>query len=222
MIGANKRSYTIPCSSRFRDRVRALAERRRVNVGDLARSVLLVVPAGRINAFPDPGDPDRDDRETVILKSGPAAGRPWRRKPRLQVRMAAGYDVGMMRKALGLALVLGDGSLSVKLTPVTETEPTAPVPDDAPESPQSRNTEELMRLRTIISILSFDPIADGVKTRDEALFVLGLPPGGVPEKSVLRARFRMLATIHHPDSATGDHERMSQLNTAMDVLRHHA
>ena len=38
----------------FRDAVMDLAARRRVNVGDLARSVLLVVPGGVIDEFPDP------------------------------------------------------------------------------------------------------------------------------------------------------------------------
>ena len=50
-----KHSYTIPCASAFRDAVTDLSVRRRVNVGDLARSVLLVVPEGVIRDFPDPG-----------------------------------------------------------------------------------------------------------------------------------------------------------------------
>ena len=47
---AVKKSYTIPCSSGFRDRVQALANVGDVNVGDLARSVMLVVPAEAIAA----------------------------------------------------------------------------------------------------------------------------------------------------------------------------
>ena len=86
---AVKNSYTIPCSSGFRDRVQALANVRDVNVGDLARSVMLVVPAEAIAATADPGEPAANDRETVVLKSGRGAGKPWRRKPRLQVRLPA-------------------------------------------------------------------------------------------------------------------------------------
>ena len=82
-----KHSYTVPCASDFRDAVEALAVKRHVNVGDLARSILLVMPANFVADFPDPGEPAAEDRETVVLKSGPAEGRPWRRKPRLQVRM---------------------------------------------------------------------------------------------------------------------------------------
>ena len=63
------------------------------------------------------------------------------------------------------------------------------------------------------------PLADGVRTRAEGLFVLGFPPGSRPDIGVLRGRFRMLATIHHPDSGYGSHDRMSQLNSAMDILQ---
>ena len=79
----HKKSYTVPCSSDFRDSVGALARRRGGNAADLARSVVLVVPRDAIDAFPDPGGPAPHDRESIILKSGPAEGRPWRRKPRL-------------------------------------------------------------------------------------------------------------------------------------------
>jgi len=68
-----KHSYTVPCASPFRDAVETLADRRKVNVGDLARSILLVVPPEMVAAFCDPGEPPIEDRETVVLKSGPAA-----------------------------------------------------------------------------------------------------------------------------------------------------
>lgn len=43
-----------------------------------------------------------------------------------------------------------------------------------------------------------------------------------PQRSVRgenKGPVRMLAAIHHPDSGYGSHERMSQLNSAMDILR---
>ena len=220
---AIKHSYTIPCASAFRDAVDALAAKRRVNVGDVARSVLLVIPAATIAAFPDPGEPAADDRETVILKSGPAQGRPWRRKPRLQVRMAPGYHVDFIRRALALALAMDEGRYLLRLE-----DPAAPPPPPPPPPPpqtQSENAlaveanEELERLRAIISVLAFEPLPQGVSSRDEALHVLGFPPGARPDKRTVRARFRMLATIHHPDSQCGSHHRMSQLNQAMEFLR---
>ncbi|MDA0662474.1 MAG: J domain-containing protein, partial [Proteobacteria bacterium] len=56
-MAATKKSYAIPCSSAFRDRVQALADRRGVNAGDLVRSVMLVVPPAAIAAMADPGEP---------------------------------------------------------------------------------------------------------------------------------------------------------------------
>ena len=78
--------------------------------------------------------------------------------------------------------------------------------------------EELTRLRAIVSVLAFEPLPGGVKTEAEAHHVLGIAPGRGPGIGELRARFRMLAAIHHPDSGYGSHERMSQLNAAMDIL----
>jgi hypothetical protein len=209
-----KHSYTIPSASAFRDAVMDLAAKRRVNVGDLARSVLLVVPQSVIDEFPDPGEPALDDRETVILKSGTAKGRPWRRKPRLQVRMAPGFEVEFMRRALAIALALDQGETQVLLAPSDDGDT---LPDGAGR--EVVDPEELVRLRTIVSVLSFDPLNDGVRSREDALYVLGFPPGRIPDGETLRARFRMLATIHHPDSPHGDHRRMSQLNSAMDILK---
>lgn len=235
-----KHSYTIPCASAFRDAVDKLALRRRVNVGDIARSVLLVVPPETIAAFPDPGEPQPDDRETVILKSGPAEGRPWRRKPRLQVRMAPGYSVEAIRRALAMALAMAQGDVRLRVErpgeapPLADAAPPPPPPpavDEAYPKVERRRgvreqatvmaaaSEELERLRAIINVLSFEPLPGGVMTRADALHILGFPPGASPDRRTVRAKFRMLATIHHPDSNHGNHHRMSQLNQAMELLR---
>ena len=215
-----KQSYTVPCPSGFRDAVEALAAARGVNVGDIARSILLVIPPEVVAAVPDPGGPGKDDRETVVLKSGPGAGRPWRRKPRLQVRLSPGYDVVTVRKALSLALSLQNGTRSFRIADRREDEARASAARREREAEVERRLEEQTeRLKTVVSNLSFIPLAAGVRTRDEALHVLGFPPGSVPDARAIRARFRILATIHHPDSEFGSHERMSQLNAAVDVLR---
>jgi hypothetical protein len=210
-----KHSYTIPCSSAFRDAVGVLAEARQVNVADLARSVLLVVPAKTVAAFADPGEPGRGDRETVVLKSGPAEGRPWRRKPRLQIRMAPGYEVPIIRRALALALAISRGGATVNVAAAGA----ARAKDEAARKRTEEIAEEVERLRAIVSVLVFEPLHGGVTSREDALHVLGFPPRAHPGKGVLRARYRMLATIHHPDGAHGNHERMSQINAAMAVLR---
>ena len=220
-MNIHKRSYTVPCSSEFRDSVTGLARRRGSNVADLARSVVLVVPRDAIDAFPDPGGPGPDDRESVVLKSGPAKGRPWRRKPRLQVRMAPGLDARTIRQALGIALAQDRGDVDVRLeksfNPVKASRDRRKG-DKALELLIRDTRDDLERLRAMVSALSFEPLAGGVKTRDDALHVLGLPPGSLPDQGTLRARFRMLATIHHPDGLHGSHKRMSQLNAAKELL----
>ncbi len=214
---ANKVSYTVPCGAAFRDAVTALAQSRGVNAGDLARSILLALPASVVDAAADPGEPGREDRETVVLKSGPAAGRPWRRKPRLQVRMAAGETPARLRRALGLALALAEGRLALDLD-----DPGRPRVDAETLAAAERArtlADENERLRAVVAALSFVPLPHGVRTREEALHILGFPPGVKPSSSTVRGRFRSLATIHHPDSPYGSHERMSQLNAAIGLLR---
>jgi hypothetical protein len=227
-----KHSYTVPCSVAFRDAVESLAARRKVNVGDVARSVLLVLPQEEVDGAPDPGEPPAGEREIVVLKSGPAAGRPWRRKPRLQVRMPPGYEIPFIRKALNIALAVDQGQLSIRVgeagTPIS-TPPEPPVMDPPSPAPEPVNghghkalqdaRDELERLRAIVGVLAFEPLPDGVRSREEALHVLGFPPGTAPDSKMVRAKFRMLATIHHPDSPHGSHQRMSQLNAAMELLR---
>jgi hypothetical protein len=210
-----KHSYTVPCATAFRDAVEALASRRKVNVGDLARSILLVMPAAAIGAFPDPGEPTAEDRETVVLKSGPAAGRPWRRKPRLQVRMPPGHDIPFIRRALGMALAMERGELAISVGQ----QPPVKADRAAEERARLDITDELERLRAIVSVLAFEPLPDGIRTREDALHVLGFPPSAEPDARTVKAKFRMLATIHHPDSHYGSHQRMSQLNQAMAWLR---
>lgn len=205
-----KHSYVIPCSSDFRDAVQALADQREVNVGDVARSVMLIVPHDVIAACPDPGEPGAADRETVVLKSGPNKGKPWRRKPRLQARLPKGYQVPDIRRALGVALALSMGEIAVTLE-----DGRAP---KAKEKIKSLN-DEIARLRAAMSVVALDPLPQGVRNGDEALFVLGFPPGSNPNQTEIKARFRMLATIHHPDAPFGDTRRMSQLNQAMSWLR---
>jgi hypothetical protein len=205
-----KHSYVIPCSSDFRDAVQGLADSREVNVGDIARSVMLIVPHDVISACPDPGEPGAQDRETVILKSGPNKGKPWRRKPRLQARLPKGHKVEDIRRALGVALALHMGEIRVALED-----------GHAPKSKEKVKAlnEEIERLRAAMSVVALEPLPQGVRNMDEALFVLGFPPGVRPNQTEVKARFRMLATIHHPDAPFGDTRRMTQLNQAMSWLR---
>jgi len=205
----SNKSYVVPCDSQFRDAVLELAGRRGVNAGELARAVLLLMP-GEAARFPDPGGPAPGDRETVILKSGANEGKNWRRKPRLQVRLGAGRDARAIRSALALALAMDRGE--VTLTMEEGSGPTA----------SERLTDaraEIARLARQVRALSFEPLPGGVRSRAQALHVLGLAPGAAPDDTEIRARYRALAAIHHPDGGSGDHKRMSQLNEAVRILR---
>ncbi len=214
-----KHSYTVTCSSKFRDAVSALAEKRKVNVADLARSILLAMPNDVIASFPDPGEPDKEDRDEVVLKSGPSQGRPWRRKPRLQVRLPFGASIPMIRRALGLALATDKEDMKVSLSGNSGNSGLrgGNGADESEEALQLRDENE--RLRALLSVMSFDPLHEGVKTRQDALHILGFHPESKPDMSSVKARFRMLATVHHPDSDFGNHQRMSQLNQAISMLQ---
>lgn len=207
---AHKRSYSIPCGTAFRDRILALAASRGVNAADLARAVILTLPAATVAAAPDPGGPDREDRETIILKSGPGKGKPWRRKPRLQVRLPDGHDPVTLRKALGIALDIAENRRRATLEDRNS-------PTRADE--QARADAAEARLRNAVGVLSGPGLGHAVRTRDEALFVLGFPPGSRPDAGAIKTRYRQLATLHHPDSDTGDTQRMAQLNQAIGFLR---
>ncbi|MFL2687112.1 MAG: J domain-containing protein [Alphaproteobacteria bacterium] len=205
-----KHSYVVPCSSVFRDAIIALADKRDVNVADIARSIMLIIPMETVQVCPDAGEPPAGDREAVVLKSGPSEGKPWRRKPRLQVRLPKGYAVSDIRRALGLALAMDNGDVAVTL-----------------ENGRSTRARDLLRearndidrLRGALSALAYSPIERGVETNADALYVLGFHPHARPSQDDIKARFRVLATIYHPDAMLGDTDRMSQLNDAIAFLR---
>jgi hypothetical protein len=207
-VEPRNKSYVVPCASAFRDAVLDLAGRRGVNAGELARTVLLLMP-DEAAGFPDPGEPKPGDRETVILKSGANQGKHWRRKPRLQVRLGGGRDPAGIRRALALALAMDQGDYTVKIE------------DGRRPSSDQRLKEtraELKRLRDQIKTLSFEPLDHGITRRADALYVLGFPPDARPGTDEIRKRYRNLAAIHHPDSSQGEHRRMSQLNEAVAKL----
>ncbi len=215
-----KQSYTISCASSFRAAVIDLAARRGGNVADLARSVVLVVPPAVIAAFADPGGPAADDRETVIIKSGKTKGQPLRRKPRLQVRLGPGHDSVTLRRALGMALALDEGRVGMRFSGAGLESGQPPDLETERLARQAKaSLAEVARLRAIVLVLSFDPLAGGVRSREDAMHILGFAPGSRPDQKTLKARFRTLATIHHPDGDHGNHHRMSQLNEAMERLR---
>lgn len=203
------RSYVVPCATEFRDAIQRLATRRGASVADLARAVMLLVDDAFLTAYPDPGEPERGDREVVVVKSGQSKDRRLRRKPRLQVRLRAGLGQPEIRKALALALAMDRGERTVRVED----------PSDSLESQMDQASSELDRLRLVIDAISFEPLREGVLTRSDALYVLGFPPHSKPDGVLVKEKFRLLAKIHHPDGALGDHLRMAQLNEAVKILK---
>ena len=74
-------------------------------------------------------------------------------------------------------------------------------------------TREVMRFMAVWQQTIFAPLMTA------ALFVLVFAPGSRPDPARIKARFRQLATIHHPDSGLGDTDRMTELNQAMSFTR---
>jgi len=210
MDGLGSDTFTkIPCSSAFRDAVMALARRRGVDPAELASAALAILPEAAIRDFPDPGGPTDMDRDTALVKSGPDKGKVTYRKPRLKMKLGAGVDIVLARRALNLTLAIDRGVLSIA----------EPPKDQAPPPPaRDELGGEIARLEALVAAISFEPAAETVRSREEALHVLGYSPLSQPEAAEIRARFRMLATVHHPDGALGNTRRMAQLNAAMAML----
>lgn len=216
------KSYIVTCSSSFRDAVQSLAVKKAVTVSDLVTAVLVLNEHLDPNSVPDPGDAGSDDRDVIALKSGARAGRYLRRKPRLQLRLADGLSDSYIRRALAWLLALDAGERAL-----AEPEPNATTePDHDPEVGYDRAEIAFARqhaeeMRALVSLMTFDPLPDGVNTVVDARYVLGLPPGMQLTRRIVKARFRMLSQIYHPDKETGDTVRMAQLIDASRLMEAH-
>lgn len=215
-----KKSYTITCASDFRDAVLEMAAKKGMNSGDIARSVFTLIPSEVIKKHQDPGEPMGKDREPVTLKSGKAAGKTWNRKPRLQVRMAPGYDNITIRKALSLALEQQRQKNSYfNIEPNNpKNRPGFQNPDMEIKTQIRSLKDEIEEIRSAFTCVSFKPLPEGIKNRTDALHVMGFAPSENPDMHTIKSRFRMMATIYHPDGKFGDHERMAQINDAAKFL----
>lgn len=231
------KSHIVTCTTAFRTQILLMADKRHVSAADLVRAVLLLVSPEDLAEVDDPGDATDEDRETIIVQSGAAKNRILKRKPRLQLRLPAYLQDDQIRKALSLALQM-DREGWLFRTPESLTQPPPETLDtDNPSAdilaadaqPKSDleiaqkklqdAEDEIRRLHQMIAKLRFDPLEEGVRTRAEALFVLGLPPHKFPDRQIIKERFRLLAKIMHPDSLLGDHARMAQLNDALRLLK---
>jgi len=230
------KSYIVTCSSSFRDAVQTLATKKGVTASDLVTAVLVLNDHLGPDSVPDPGDAGRDDRDIIELKSGPRAGRYLRRKPRLQLRLSEGLSDSYIRRALALLIALDAGERALEEPDRPTNDRTEPVlsPLSAGSSSSDRQSEESLdraeidnarqhaeEMRALVSLMTFDPLPDGVNTVVDARYVLGLPPGMRLTRRIVKARFRMLSQIYHPDKETGDTTRMAQLIDAFRLMESH-
>ena len=207
-----KKSYTIPCSSKFRLDVTNLAAKEKLNIGEIARMVFFLFPLKTLRTREDPGGPPRHDRESVKIGSGPNAGKTMLRKPRIQVRLRGQYTAADVRRALGVVLELRNQDLfnSKNLTDGSWF-----------MSPFEKKSlkRELAALNRTVSKLLFTPLEQGVKTRLNALYVFGLPTESTLTKSTIAERYKELASIYHPDTPQGSNNHMTQVNQAYQILK---
>lgn len=200
---AQARRYLVSCPEAFQEAVEALAARRGQPLGTLVAAVLALVPEPLVEAFPDPGQSDQYELSL-------------RRHPGLRITLAPGLDEGLIRRALAVALALERGEFAP--SSAAGEAPRGGMPLRLTRTGNPALDETIERLRTLVSVLGFVPLPDGVRSRAEALHVLGFPPDANPDRETIRAKFRMLATIHHPDGEYGSHLRMAQLNAAIALL----
>ena len=207
-----KRYYTIPCSSKFALSVTTLAKSEKTSVGEIARVVFFLFSPETIEAWEDPGDPAKHDRETVQIKTGSNSGKTMRRKPRIQLRLPGGYTSGQIRKALDIAIKLKNRHKFI----AGNTMPA--LFSEFREKPEAIQ-KELQILKRVVSKLLFTPIEDGVKTRADALYIFGFSSKITPPQISVSRRYKELASIYHPDTALGSHSRMTQINQAYQILK---
>ena len=211
-------NYIVTCAYSFRDRVINRAQTLGVSPSALAQAALLTLSQDDILAYSDPGDAPHGDRETIKVRSGVAKNRLILRKPRLQLRLpVAGLSQSYIRKAL--ALLIERENDDTTLHPKDQLDAKKHSKTDNACDSVLDNEQELKRLTETIHLLSFDILPEGVRTRSEALYVLGFSPHARPSPLQLKQRFRERARIHHPDSLAGDHLRMAQINQALNILR---
>lgn len=206
---------SISCSKVFRDEICALAERRGVSVAALLRAVYILLPLHIIEKFDDPGEPTRQERDIVILKSGAQKGQTIHRKPRLQLRLPAELDgknnYSIIRRALAIAIALEkqECELSIEST----------LQQKQRQKLESKTNSRVQELERGIERLAFVPLTSNCRTLEDACYILGIRAGRKPTEKLVRQRFRDLASVFHPDAIKGDNERMSQINQAMRLFK---
>ena len=205
----------IACTAAFRNQVLALAKRRSVSTGDLLRAIAILLPPQALDEMADPGEPPLHERDTIIVKSGAHKGESLKRKPRLQVRLdenlPLGKDAATLRKALALALALEKQEWALSLENTKQRRQR--------ETRYGKTEQRITELERGIDRLAFRPLPSNCRTLEDACYIFGFRASVRPSEELVRRRFRDLVSVFHPDAVKGDHERMSQLNQAMQLFK---
>ncbi len=212
-------SIAIVCTVAFRRQVLALVAKRKVSVGDLLRSIAILLPPEALEEalekMPDPGDPPLFERENIVIKSGTHKGETLKRKPRLQARLKDNLiipkDTATLRKTLALALALDKREWALSLENTKQREHR--------ETRHDKTEQRITELERGIERLAFRPLPSSCRTLEDACYIFGFRTSVRPSEELVRRRFRDLASVFHPDAVKGDHERMSQLNQAMQLFK---
>ena len=92
----------------------------------------------------------------------------------------------------------------------------------APHAPFPAQDDDMAGLRAALERVAFAPLADGVRSVADGLYVLGLHSDFEVDRAAVTRRFRDLALVYHPDTgALPSAARMAQLVDARDLLIRH-
>lgn len=166
------------------------ARDRKTDVASLIRSVLTVADPAMIAAEPD-------------MEPGPNA-------VNLPLRLSGDWPAETLRKALSLALRLGDGRQTAIL-------PRAEI--DGLETGRSDAEQRAERALEALEKVAFRPFPSGVRTLRQAAHALGFSSEFGLDEAAINARFRLVAPVYHPDTGLlPGSERIGQLVEARRML----
>jgi hypothetical protein len=209
-VPVRSRTYMISCTRAFRDDVQALARERGMSPSSLACAALALFGSALNCPIPDPGPATAEDIEHRVVTAPSGRTRWLKVPPKLKLTLPAGTDQAFVRRALAMVIELGRGSYYTWV----------PADAMARRDAELRDLrEQLARLHAALDKVSFRPLRGGVKTAQQAAYVLGMPSEWGLDEAAVATRYRLLAPIYHPDSGQlADPERMAQVNTAKTLL----
>jgi hypothetical protein len=188
------RRLIIACSVDLAEAARSAEARSGRTLSQLVNGLLYALPEEAIDGLADFAEPQ---------------GRSRRQGARLPVRVAPRWHRAAIRRAIGFICGTDSGQLLV----VSAT-------DQADLWRElERSQRRIEQLLSFLERLSFQPIPGGVRSQEEARYILGLAPTAPTDTESLIARFRSLAPVYHPDSGLSEsHTRMVQLLEARRYL----